>query len=172
MRKKNLLLLAAMAGVCVFGLISCRNRTEFSGGNPLSEEQAKELLATEPKKPETPPVLCEEEQTYYFVEGNGSVYHSEPSCTYLKKSQNVKSGTLAQVLAAGKVKLCGTCAKKQTSVLDESVTERTCYYTAGGTVWHYDRSCGALARSSDVRSGTVDSAMLDGKTRPCTRCCD
>ncbi len=171
MKKKNLLLFAAMAGMCAFGLLSCRNHTEFSGGKPLSEAQTKALLSAQPKESEAE-VVPQEEGAYYFVEGSGTVYHSEASCTHLKKSQNIKIGTLAQALAAGKVKLCATCAKKQSVELDDGETDRTCYYTAGGTVWHYDRSCGALARSGNVLSGTVDGALLDGKTRPCSRCGD
>ena len=172
MKKKNLLLLAAMAGICAIGLVSCRSRAEFSGGKSLSPAETKELLSEEPKEPVTSEQILPQEKAYYFVEGSGAVYHSDAACTYLKKSQDIKNGTLAQALAAGKERLCAACAKKQPSAPGEEQADSVCYYTAGGSVWHYDRSCGALARSADVLSGTVNAAMLDGKTRPCSRCGD
>ena len=40
----------------------------------------------------------------------------------------------------------------------------TVYWTPGGSVWHVDPKCSALARSSDIRSGTVEQS---GKSRGC-----
>ena len=43
----------------------------------------------------------------------------------------------------------------------------TVYWTPGGSVWHSDPNCGALKRSSEVLSGSVDDS---GKSRGCKIC--
>jgi len=45
-----------------------------------------------------------------------------------------------------------------------------CYYTANGGVWHYARSCSYLRNAEDILNGSVESAALLGKVRPCSRC--
>jgi hypothetical protein len=178
--KKRFLLLAAMLGVCACSLLSCRNKTHFSAGEALSETQVRALRdslweqATNGEA--SAPINTQGEKIYYYVAGNGTVYHSDPLCSHLKKSQNVQKGSLQQATEAGKERLCATCAKKEQN--SDSVPEpgdveqRICYYTAGGGVWHYDKACGALANSKDVLSGTTEQAMADGKLRPCARCGD
>ena len=183
--KKKLLMLAAMAGMCAFGMMSCRTRSEFSAGESLSPVEAQAVLSAAQEKEEKQPVAekteeVTQETTYYYVKGSGSVYHSDASCGYLKNSQNVCSGSLAQVMQEGKTRLCSACQKAQGESLptldkaDADVSEeaRICYYTAGGKVWHYDRNCASLANSENVRSGTEAQAALDEKTRPCARCGD
>ena len=154
--------------LCVCALCSCYRRAEFSGGKALTQDGVREMLDATDGGEES------EEKLYYFVSGDGEVYHSSSSCSYLKNSKNVLSGTMAQVSAAGKERLCSACAKneKDAPVLADVDTSRVCYYTAGGGVWHYDSTCASLAHSENVRSGTVEQAMLDGKTRACARCGD
>jgi hypothetical protein len=170
MRRKLLLVIVA-SGLCALALSSCRVRAEFSGGETLSSEETQALLTSLQEKPseELPQV---QEKVYYFVTGSGVVYHSDASCGHLKNSKSVQSGTLAEARGAGKEKLCATCAKRDESVQAESPCDgdRSCYYTPGGTVWHYDRSCSALSHSENVQEGTVNEAMLQGKSRPCARC--
>lgn len=154
--------------LCVCCLCACHRRAEFSGGQQISGEEIQEMLGTSVGESEPG------EKLYYFVSGGGLVYHSSSSCSYLKNSKNVLSGTMAQVSAAGKERLCSACAKNEedTPLFAEADAARTCYYTAGGSVWHYDSACASLVHSENVRSGTVEQAMLDGKTRACARCGD
>ena len=50
---------------------------------------------------------------------------------------------------------------------NDNGNNQTVYWTPGGSVWHSDPDCSALARSNDVRSGTVAQS---GKSRGCKRC--
>ena len=166
-RLQNALLLLL---VCVCLLCSCRNRAEFSAGQKLSGEEAQDALASMGEDMESDA----EEKLYYFVIGSGTVYHSVRTCSYLKNSENVQCGTLSQVNAAGKEWLCAACARNEEGAhaLDDTDATRSCYYTTGGSVWHYDSACASLVHSENVRSGTVEQAMRDGKERPCARCGD
>ena len=150
-------------------LCSCTG-AEFSGGQALSAAEMQQMLGDAPRADDT----LAQEKTYYFVAGNGTVYHSDEFCPYLKNSHNVQSGALSQALGAGKSKLCSACAKageKDTlPTLTDEESARICYYTAGGGVWHYDAACPSLAHSQSVLTGTVEQARTEGKTRACTRC--
>lgn len=44
------------------------------------------------------------------------------------------------------------------------------YWTAGGSVWHYKRDCGALINSAAIESGPIDKAMEAGMERACRKC--
>ena len=44
------------------------------------------------------------------------------------------------------------------------------YWTAGGSVYHLRRDCSTLARSTDILSGSVDSAHKAGKANACKKC--
>ena len=65
----------------------------------------------------------------------------------------------------------------QDRIINEIVTEsaepsddyqsETVYWTPSGSVWHTDPNCSSLARSKDVRSGTVAQS---GKQRACKIC--
>ena len=170
MIRKALLLIVLLAS-CAFVLFSCGARADFFAGRAYSPDELQTLLASA-RETEDQNADTTVEPTYYFVEGGGVVYHSNPHCSYLKNSTGVLPGTLSEALAVGKERLCTACAKTQTDISqsDEAPNERGCYYTPGGTVWHYDASCVTLAYSEIVHSATVAQAQLDGKTRPCTRC--
>ena len=45
----------------------------------------------------------------YWVSG-GSVYHTTPDCPSLKRSHNMRSGTVQQAMAAGKSRVCTNCS--------------------------------------------------------------
>lgn len=158
---------------CALGLFSCKADTDFSGSGSLSEEEMRTLLAS--MQGETTGTDGQE-KLYYFVSGSGTVYHSNAACSYLKNSKNVIEGTLSEALAAGKETLCSACAaeeqKQDSAPPDTEENARICYYTAGGSVWHYDSACATLSHSENVQTGTVAQAMLEGKTRACARCGD
>ncbi len=65
----------------------------------------------------------------------------------------------------------GTSAEKETKPPDTDVEGNiVVYWTKSGGVWHYDKSCSSLARSSAVESGTLEEAMRAGKSRACLKC--
>ncbi len=55
---------------------------------------------------------------------------------------------------------------------DTDADGMTVYWTAGGSVWHEEKSCSALANSKNILSGSVNEARLAGKNRGCKRCTD
>ncbi|MBR0144786.1 MAG: hypothetical protein IJM21_11510 [Clostridia bacterium] len=46
----------------------------------------------------------------------------------------------------------------------------TVYWTPGGTKYHSTADCPSLARSSNIRSGSVSDAAKEGKSEPCKNC--
>jgi len=158
--------------ICVLALLSCRADDGFSGGTELSAAEIQAMLDSAQEQTSASASIAHKDNIYYFVAGSGAVYHSIASCPYLKNSQNVQEGTLSQAFSAGKERLCSVCEKKGSGAqpLESAEGERACYYSAGGTVWHYEKSCSALAHSGTLQYGTVKQALLDGKSRPCIRC--
>ncbi len=53
---------------------------------------------------------------------------------------------------------------------DEVETEFRVYWSEGGSVWHTDLGCGHISEKGDVYYGTVESALSQGKERPCATC--
>lgn len=183
--KKKLFLMAAALGVCACTFWGCRAKPLFDAGDELTAEELAALRASmqeksEEQKPAAHQIVnagaAEGEQTFYFV-GEGVVYHSARDCTYLKKSGDVREGNAAAVAAAGKTRLCSSCAQgERGEVLPEQGNEQdaqeVCYYTSGGDTWHFDRWCGSLKNSKNVIAGTVGEALGAGKSRPCAHCGD
>ena len=50
--------------------------------------------------------------------------------------------------------------------------EQLCCWTPGGAVYHLSRECFSLSSSKEVIIGTVEEAILAGKTRCCSVCGD
>ncbi len=48
--------------------------------------------------------------------------------------------------------------------------DATVYWVSGGSVYHSTDRCPALARSTNIKSGTVAQAIAAGKKRPCKDC--
>ena len=53
---------------------------------------------------------------------------------------------------------------------DAPMPEGTVFWTPGGKVYHTDRSCYHLAKSTNVCSGSVTDALEAGKTGLCSSC--
>lgn len=47
---------------------------------------------------------------------------------------------------------------------------RVAYWVDGGESYHFSRGCRSLARSTNVREGTLQDALNAGKTDPCNNC--
>lgn len=46
-----------------------------------------------------------------------------------------------------------------------------CFYTTNGVVWHADRDCYYIKTAAEIYSGSLESAKMAGKLRPCANCC-
>ena len=55
-------------------------------------------------------------------------------------------------------------------VLPVTPAHRSVYFAVGGSVYHRDRNCMYLKKSSTVSEGTAEQACAAGKTRACSRC--
>ena len=86
--KKKLLMLAAMAGMCAFGMLSCRARSEFSAGRSLAPAEAQAVLSAAQEKEEEKQALTEkaeskdtQEAVFYYVKGNAAcAKHQQRFC--------------------------------------------------------------------------------------------
>ncbi len=114
--KKSLLMMACL-GICAFVLTSCSKDHGFSAGNEMSGEELEkyreQLLAEqneekadeqEPEEPADEPL-----EVVYYTE-NGTVWHADRNCSYLKRSQNVLEGSVEGAAIAGKTRPCSACA--------------------------------------------------------------
>ena len=87
-----------------------RGGNGFNGGETMTPEQlesvSNSLFGTTPEEDkETVP----NDTTAHWLK-SGSVYHLNRHCRYLEGKANVNSGTVAEANAAGKRKVCSTCA--------------------------------------------------------------
>ena len=126
--KKSLLLMACI-GVCACVLAACAKDKAFSAGTELTADEIRayrerlqaERLAKEEAEnaPEEAPDVAPDEtveeesdealEVCYYTE-NGSVWHADRDCSYLKRSQNVLSGSVEGAAIAGKNRPCSSCA--------------------------------------------------------------
>ncbi len=64
-----------------------------------------------------------------------------------------------------------TLLDSETSAAEDiAAPETMVYWVKTGEVWHTRLDCSSLSRSKDVISGSVESALQNGKTRACKRC--
>ena len=115
--KKSLLLMAFL-GICAFVLTSCSKDHGFSAGTEMSgdelEKYRAQLLAEQAKEeqpadPEPEEPADEALSVVYYTE-NGTVWHADRNCSYLKRSQNVLEGSVEGAAIAGKTRPCSACA--------------------------------------------------------------
>lgn len=52
------------------------------------------------------------------------------------------------------------------TIADNSIV----YWTEKGSVWHLYKDCGYLSKSKDIKSGSVQNAVDDGKDKLCSSC--
>ena len=199
MRRKFLLLAAAL-GLCTCVLMACRGKPAFDAGEELSAEELEALRVSLQEKEEgsdgasdsqntpadqNPPSdggFEENKSVFYYTE-SGEVYHSDRDCSHLKKSDNVKSGTIDQAEQAGKTRLCSDCAQKpkgEGTLGNEAdgsnggngENKTIFYYAVSGETYHFDRNCSYLRNSNTVLEGSAEDALAAGKIHPCSRCGD
>ena len=61
---------------------------------------------------------------------------------------------------------CGSKSNKPIQLTDTTIV----YWVPKGKVYHIDKNCTTLRRSSDIESGTVEEAKNSGKSRLCEVC--
>lgn len=213
---RRLFLVAAVAVVCVLALTGCRTQSAFSAGTPLSADELEVLRSSLSEGGEIEPTEGEislpetsenggdsaneegnassgefdENKTDIYYTENGTVYHTNRDCSYLKKSANVICGSVAQAEQSGKAQICSACTDEsevekspessgggsegQTADSDVLVSENKTivYYTDGGEVYHFDKNCTYLKDSKLVNEGSMNAASAAGKNRACSRCGD
>ena len=115
--KKSLLFMACL-GLCACLLTACAREEGFSAGTEMTAEELRlyreKLLAQKEeapaeKEPEDEAPTDVSELVCYYTE-NGSVWHADRNCSYLKRSQNVLEGSVEGAAIAGKERPCSGCA--------------------------------------------------------------
>lgn len=109
------------------------------------------------------PENTETDETYVYVTENGSVYHRDIGCTYLRLGIQSIAGDAVESMrnqSGGKYKACETCTK------GKAATEyAVVYLTPYGARYHKDRGCSGLRRT--VRKVCLSAI---GGLPPCSKC--
>lgn len=117
--------------VCLFA--GCRGIPDgFVGGETLTPEKLREISAavfTDPVEPDTQPsvadpVLAAYAGRVYWLEG-GTVAHTDRNCYHINRSEDVRSGSPADAVAAGKTTLCAACRRHLTGAGSETAVGHT-----------------------------------------------
>lgn len=192
MRKAKLIfLLAALAAAALFSCAVSESPASSDSGlvSMFREKLTEEAELSSSDNTQILPSGIDDDATVYWVK-SGSVYHRDPDCAQLRRSSDIMSGTAAQ---SGKNFACRFCCGKSEDNAEETklpsgnaestgstesggsanITEtipdesQTVYWTPGGSVYHSSKSCPSLAKSKNVKSGTVKES---GKSRLCKKC--
>ena len=192
MRKAKLIfLLAALAAAALFSCAVSESPASSDSGlvSMFREKLTEEAELSSSENTQILPSGIDDDATVYWVK-SGSVYHRDPDCAQLRRSSDIMSGTAAQ---SGKNYACRFCCGKSEDNAEETklpsgnaestgstesggsanITEtipdesQTVYWTPGGSVYHSSKSCPSLAKSENVKSGTVKES---GKSRLCKKC--
>lgn len=192
MRKAKLIfLLAALAAAALFSCAVSESPASSDSGlvSMFREKLTEEAELSSSENTQILPSGIDDDATVYWVK-SGSVYHRDPDCAQLRRSSDIMSGTAAQ---SGKNFACRFCCGKSEDNAEETklpsgnaestgstesggsanITEtipdesQTVYWTPGGSVYHSSKSCPSLAKSENVKFGTVKES---GKSRLCKKC--
>ncbi|GEM_PF-1211272 len=190
-KAKLIFLLAALAAAALFSCAVSESPASSDSGlvSMFREKLTEEAELSSSENTQILPSGIDDDATVYWVK-SGSVYHRDPDCAQLRRSSDIMSGTAAQ---SGKNFACRFCCGKSEDNAEETklpsgnaestgstesggsanITEtipdesQTVYWTPGGSVYHSSKSCPSLAKSENVKSGTVKES---GKSRLCKKC--
>jgi len=190
-KAKLIFLLAALAAAALFSCTVSESPASSDSGlvSMFREKLTEEAELSSSENTQILPSGIDDDATVYWVK-SGSVYHRDPDCAQLRRSSDIMSGTAAQ---SGKNFACRFCCGKSEDNAEETklpsgnaestgstesggsanITEtipdesQTVYWTPGGSVYHSSKSCPSLAKSENVKSGTVKES---GKSRLCKKC--
>ena len=135
----------------------------------------------------------------YWLPG-GSVWHASSACSSVERSDNARSGSIANAVSEGKDRPCQICsgdidyaAESEITIYQSEFPENISssevethkypkkysddgkllvYWTNSGSVWHESASCSSLANSSkeNIICGSEADAISAGKERSCKKC--
>ena len=190
-KAKLIFLLAALAAAALFSCAVSESPASSDSGlvSMFREKLTEEAELSSSENTQILPSGIDDDATVYWVK-SGSVYHRDPDCAQLRRSSDIMSGIAAQ---SGKNFACRFCCGKSEDNAEETklpsgnaestgstesggsanITEtipdesQTVYWTPGGSVYHSSKSCPSLAKSENVKSGTVKES---GKSRLCKKC--
>ena len=190
-KAKLIFLLAALAAAALFSCTVSESPASSDSGlvSMFREKLTEEAELSSSENTQILPSGIDDDATVYWVKSR-SVYHRDPDCAQLRRSSDIMSGTAAQ---SGKNFACRFCCGKSEDNAEETklpsgnaestgstesggsanITEtipdesQTVYWTPGGSVYHSSKSCPSLAKSENVKSGTVKES---GKSRLCKKC--
>ena len=126
----------------------------------------------------------------------GKVYHTDPDCHALNRSDELTQGTVEQAMEANRTRLCSYCAKRdgiegiRTDDVDvsdyvvepkENADEATqtpeilenVYWIKGDTAYHADPECEVMLSyegEGDISTGSSEQALADEVALPCAEC--
>lgn len=192
MRKAKLIfLLAALAAAALFSCAVSESPASSDSGlvSMFREKLTEEAELSSSENTQILPSGIDDDATVYWVK-SGSVYHRDPDCAQLRRSSDIMSGTAAQSgknfacrfccgksednaeetkLPSGNAESTGSTESRGSANITETIPDesQTVYWTPGGSVYHSSKSCPSLAKSENVKSGTVKES---GKSRLCKKC--
>ena len=192
MRKAKLIfLLAALAAAALFSCAVSESPASSDSGlvSMFREKLTEEAELSSSENTQILPSGIDDDATVYWVK-SGSVYHRDPDCAQLRRSSDIMSGTAAQSgknfacrfccgqsednaeetkLPSGNAESTGSTESGGSANITETIPDesQTVYWTPGGSVYHSSKSCPSLAKSENVKSGTVKES---GKSRLCKKC--
>lgn len=87
----------------------------------------------------------------------------------LTEEAELSSSDNTQILPSGNAESTGSAENGGSANITETIPDesQTVYWTPGGSVYHSSKSCPSLAKSENVKSGTVKES---GKSRLCKKC--
>lgn len=114
------------------------------------------------------PILADEGDVFFTP--NGTIWHTDPECSSLARSETILHGTIEEAMTAGKERACLRCSKSEEPTPDDEIEEGDVFFTPSGTTWHESAECTYLSRSETILHGSIDEAIEKGKERPCSKC--
>lgn len=190
-KAKLIFLLAALAAAALFSCAVSESPASSDSGlvSMFREKLTEEAELSSSENTQILPSGIDDDATVYWVK-SGSVYHRDPDCAQLRRSSDIMSGTAAQSgknfacrfccgksednaeetkLPSGNAESTGSTESRGSANITETIPDesQTVYWTPGGSVYHSSKSCPSLAKSENVKSGTVKES---GKSRLCKKC--
>ena len=190
-KAKLIFLLAALAAAALFSCTVSESPASSDSGlvSMFREKLTEEAELSSSENTQILPSGIDDDATVYWVK-SGSVYHRDPDCAQLRRSSDIMSGTAAQSeknfacrfccgksednaeetkLPSGNAESTGSTESGGSANITETIPDesQTVYWTPGGSVYHSSKSCPSLAKSENVKSGTVKES---GKSRLCKKC--
>ena len=186
MRKAKLIfLLAALAAAALFSCAVSESPASSDSGlvSMFREKLTEEAELSSSENTQILPSGIDDDATVYWVK-SGSVYHRDPDCAQLRRSSAAQSGknfacrfccgksednAEETKLPSGNAESTGSTESGGSANITETIPDesQTVYWTPGGSVYHSSKSCPSLAKSENVKSGTVKES---GKSRLCKKC--